>query len=159
MFESYLIPRVCPWALESPDLDKNYYQCWIGLRPHFSPHNGVEENGSLPISATGTVRCEDSETVWQTNRQLPCARPRPVWSPATSCLKKAWLICKLVRCYIYIYIYIKDLVVNFKTSGFFFFWKSVKTKILPLLQSFLFTFLTPIFFFQSHKVVSLSSPF
>ncbi|XP_042474282.1 homogentisate 1,2-dioxygenase-like [Zingiber officinale] len=63
MFESYLIPRICPWALESPDLDKNYYQCWIGLRPHFSPHNGVEENGTLTISATGRVPSEDGETV------------------------------------------------------------------------------------------------
>ncbi|KAK9150318.1 hypothetical protein Syun_008627 [Stephania yunnanensis] len=36
MFESCLIPRVCPWALESPYLDHNYYQCWIGLRSHFS---------------------------------------------------------------------------------------------------------------------------
>ncbi|KAF9588131.1 hypothetical protein IFM89_007607 [Coptis chinensis] len=36
MFESSLIPRVCPWALESPHMDHNYYQCWIGLRSHFS---------------------------------------------------------------------------------------------------------------------------
>ncbi|KAL2944438.1 Homogentisate 1 2-dioxygenase [Bienertia sinuspersici] len=35
MFESYLIPRVCSWALESPFLDHDYYQCWIGLRSHF----------------------------------------------------------------------------------------------------------------------------
>ncbi|XP_021773769.1 homogentisate 1,2-dioxygenase-like isoform X2 [Chenopodium quinoa] len=35
MFESYLIPRVCTWALESPFLDNDYYQCWIGLRSHF----------------------------------------------------------------------------------------------------------------------------
>ncbi|KAF6158429.1 hypothetical protein GIB67_022026 [Kingdonia uniflora] len=36
MFESSLIPRVCPWALESPYMDHNYYQCWIGLKSHFS---------------------------------------------------------------------------------------------------------------------------
>ncbi|KAJ4846351.1 hypothetical protein Tsubulata_021403 [Turnera subulata] len=36
MFESCLIPRVCPWALESPFMDHDYYQCWIGLRSHFS---------------------------------------------------------------------------------------------------------------------------
>ncbi|XP_057539399.1 homogentisate 1,2-dioxygenase isoform X2 [Amaranthus tricolor] len=35
MFESYLIPRVCHWALESPFLDRDYYQCWIGLQSHF----------------------------------------------------------------------------------------------------------------------------
>lgn len=35
MFESYLIPRVCRWALESPFLDHDYYQCWIGLKSHF----------------------------------------------------------------------------------------------------------------------------
>lgn len=36
MFESSLIPRVCQWSLESPHLDPDYYQCWIGLRSHFS---------------------------------------------------------------------------------------------------------------------------
>ncbi|KAG7534159.1 RmlC-like cupin domain superfamily [Arabidopsis thaliana x Arabidopsis arenosa] len=36
MFESALIPRVCHWALESPFLDHDYYQCWIGLKSHFS---------------------------------------------------------------------------------------------------------------------------
>lgn len=36
MFETCLIPRVCPWALESPYRDRDYYQCWIGLRSHFS---------------------------------------------------------------------------------------------------------------------------
>ncbi|XP_043689816.1 homogentisate 1,2-dioxygenase [Telopea speciosissima] len=36
MFESCLIARVCPWALESPHIDHNYYQCWIGLKSHFS---------------------------------------------------------------------------------------------------------------------------
>ncbi|CAA6671546.1 unnamed protein product [Spirodela intermedia] len=44
MFESCLIPRICPWGLDSPHLDHDYYQCWIGLRSHFSsegsePHN------------------------------------------------------------------------------------------------------------------------
>ncbi|KAF7046852.1 hypothetical protein CFC21_055848 [Triticum aestivum] len=36
MFESALIPRVCRWALESPSRDLDYYQCWIGLKSHFS---------------------------------------------------------------------------------------------------------------------------
>ncbi|KAL0546732.1 hypothetical protein IC582_016644 [Cucumis melo] len=35
MFESSLIPRVCSWALESPFMDHDYYQCWIGLKSHF----------------------------------------------------------------------------------------------------------------------------
>jgi homogentisate 1,2-dioxygenase len=39
MFESALIPRVCRWALESPSRDLDYYQCWIGLKSHFS-HEG-----------------------------------------------------------------------------------------------------------------------
>ncbi|KAK8955015.1 Homogentisate 1,2-dioxygenase [Platanthera zijinensis] len=37
MFESSLLPRICPWALESPSRDPDYYQCWIGLKSHFSP--------------------------------------------------------------------------------------------------------------------------
>ncbi|KAJ8765231.1 hypothetical protein K2173_011911 [Erythroxylum novogranatense] len=36
MFESCLIPRICTWALESPYMDHEYYQCWTGLRSHFS---------------------------------------------------------------------------------------------------------------------------
>jgi homogentisate 1,2-dioxygenase len=36
MFESCLIPRVCTWALESPLMDHDYYQCWIGLKSHFT---------------------------------------------------------------------------------------------------------------------------
>ncbi|KAL9264312.1 Homogentisate 1,2-dioxygenase-like protein [Drosera capensis] len=43
MFESCLIPRVCSWALESPFLDNDYYQCWIGLRPHFTHDEGNSE--------------------------------------------------------------------------------------------------------------------
>lgn len=30
------MPRVCPWALESPYIDHEYYQCWIGLKAHFT---------------------------------------------------------------------------------------------------------------------------
>ncbi|GAB4849427.1 hypothetical protein Ancab_004222 [Ancistrocladus abbreviatus] len=36
MFESCLIPQVCPWALDSPFLDHDYHQCRIGLRSHFT---------------------------------------------------------------------------------------------------------------------------
>ncbi|CAH9115655.1 unnamed protein product [Cuscuta europaea] len=41
MFESCLVPRVCPWALDSPFMDHDYYQCWIGLKSHFSPHRSL----------------------------------------------------------------------------------------------------------------------
>ncbi|CAN6482714.1 unnamed protein product [Victoria cruziana] len=44
MFESCLIPRVCQWALESPYRDHDYYQCWIGLKSHFShEEKGIAE--------------------------------------------------------------------------------------------------------------------
>ncbi|CAI8606918.1 unnamed protein product [Vicia faba] len=36
MFESSLIPRISRSALESPFLDPDYYQCWIGLKSHFA---------------------------------------------------------------------------------------------------------------------------
>ncbi|KAI4322984.1 hypothetical protein L6164_022629 [Bauhinia variegata] len=50
MFESSLIPRICQWALESPFMDHDYYQCWIGLRSHFTvketcPESASNENG------------------------------------------------------------------------------------------------------------------
>ena len=41
MFESSLIPRVCRWALDSPYRDLDYYQCWIGLKSHFSDDSGA----------------------------------------------------------------------------------------------------------------------
>lgn len=46
MFESCLIPRVCPWALESPYRDSDYYQCWIGLKSHFYVDNKKSANGN-----------------------------------------------------------------------------------------------------------------
>uniref|UniRef100_A0A7N1A8Y0 homogentisate 1,2-dioxygenase n=1 Tax=Kalanchoe fedtschenkoi TaxID=63787 RepID=A0A7N1A8Y0_KALFE len=36
MFESALIPRICPWALESPAMDHDYLQHWIGMKSHFN---------------------------------------------------------------------------------------------------------------------------
>ncbi|XP_008784438.2 homogentisate 1,2-dioxygenase isoform X2 [Phoenix dactylifera] len=53
MFESSLVPRICPWALESPNVDADYYQCWIGLKSHFSCNGRPEVNGSFtPSSAS-----------------------------------------------------------------------------------------------------------
>lgn len=43
MFESCLMPRVCPWALESPYMDHDYYQCWIGLKSHFTHGEDSEQ--------------------------------------------------------------------------------------------------------------------
>lgn len=43
MFESSLIPRVTPWALNSPHRDHDYYKCWIGLKSHFN-HEDANEN-------------------------------------------------------------------------------------------------------------------
>ncbi|XP_020592921.1 homogentisate 1,2-dioxygenase [Phalaenopsis equestris] len=40
MFESSLLPHICTWSLESPCRDADYYQCWIGLKSHFSAENG-----------------------------------------------------------------------------------------------------------------------
>ncbi|KAL2476391.1 Homogentisate 1 [Abeliophyllum distichum] len=47
MFESCLIPRVCQWALESPYMDHDYYQCWIGLKSHFTCELGEERKRDL----------------------------------------------------------------------------------------------------------------
>ncbi|KAG9159501.1 hypothetical protein Leryth_022752 [Lithospermum erythrorhizon] len=61
MFESSLITRACPWALDSPLMDQNYYQCWIGLKSHFTYEvekqageeipNGDGKKESLPSAA------------------------------------------------------------------------------------------------------------
>ncbi|KAJ7527699.1 hypothetical protein O6H91_16G067200 [Diphasiastrum complanatum] len=39
MFESSLTPKITPWAFNSPDIDPDYYKCWIGLRSHFDQGN------------------------------------------------------------------------------------------------------------------------
>lgn len=56
MFESALIPRVCPWALEPPRRDPNYYQCWIGLRSHFSgDKKETTSEGNSTVPGNGEV--------------------------------------------------------------------------------------------------------
>ncbi|XP_073039726.1 homogentisate 1,2-dioxygenase [Primulina eburnea] len=51
MFESCLIPRVCSWALESPYMDHDYYQCWIGLKSHFTLELVNQQNQELQNGA------------------------------------------------------------------------------------------------------------
>ncbi|VAI00136.1 unnamed protein product [Triticum turgidum subsp. durum] len=51
MFESALIPLVCRWALESPSRDLDYYQCWIGLKSHFS--HGDDDGDDGPATTGG----------------------------------------------------------------------------------------------------------
>lgn len=47
MFESCLMPRICPWALQSPSIDHDYYQCWVGLRSHFSPEKTSDDSQKI----------------------------------------------------------------------------------------------------------------
>lgn len=47
MFESCLMPRICPWALDSPSIDHDYYQCWVGLRSHFSREEASDESQTI----------------------------------------------------------------------------------------------------------------
>jgi homogentisate 1,2-dioxygenase len=58
MFESALIPRVCHWALESPSRDLDYYQCWIGLKSHFSHDNHDGDDG--PVTPGDEARTNSS---------------------------------------------------------------------------------------------------
>ncbi|KAG2501039.1 hypothetical protein HYH03_000858 [Edaphochlamys debaryana] len=37
MFETSAIPRVTPAALGCPNVDRDYYKCWVGLKSHFDP--------------------------------------------------------------------------------------------------------------------------
>ena len=39
MFETSFTPHVTKHAMESEQLDKDYYKCWVGLRPHFDRNN------------------------------------------------------------------------------------------------------------------------
>jgi homogentisate 1,2-dioxygenase len=39
MFETSLSLAVAPWAMESPNVDKKYNECWQGLKSHFTYEN------------------------------------------------------------------------------------------------------------------------
>ena len=39
MFETSAIPRLTPHALGAPNVDREYYECWLGLKSHFDPEN------------------------------------------------------------------------------------------------------------------------
>ena len=38
MFETSAVPRLTPHALGAPNVDRDYYQCWLGLKSHFNPN-------------------------------------------------------------------------------------------------------------------------
>lgn len=42
MFEVNAIPRVTAQALSSPCVDQQYYECWEGLRSHFTGPSGPQ---------------------------------------------------------------------------------------------------------------------
>ncbi|KAG1652959.1 hypothetical protein FOA52_008495 [Chlamydomonas sp. UWO 241] len=48
MFETHMTPRTTPQALGSPCIDRDYYQCWMGLRKHF-----VHPGGAAAASGSG----------------------------------------------------------------------------------------------------------
>lgn len=50
MFETYLTPRVTAAALGSPQIDRNYYKCWMGLQSHFDRNWTPPED---PVNAPG----------------------------------------------------------------------------------------------------------
>jgi homogentisate 1,2-dioxygenase len=35
--QTNLVPRVTAHALAAPNIDREYYQCWLGLKSHFDP--------------------------------------------------------------------------------------------------------------------------
>lgn len=39
MFETSAIPRLTPHALGASNIDRGYYECWLGLKSHFDPEN------------------------------------------------------------------------------------------------------------------------
>lgn len=56
MFEFNMVPRLTATALGAPTIDRDYYQCWIGLKSHFDPgwtSEGAKESRSHAIGPTG----------------------------------------------------------------------------------------------------------
>ncbi|GAB4820865.1 hypothetical protein N2152v2_007911 [Parachlorella kessleri] len=52
MFETYYTPRLTPQALGATNIDRNYYQCWIGLKSHFDPSAPAPMSPAAAAAAT-----------------------------------------------------------------------------------------------------------
>ena len=42
MFETNYFPKLTAAAMAAPNIDRDYYKCWVGLKQHFDL-NAVEE--------------------------------------------------------------------------------------------------------------------
>ncbi len=49
-FETNFTPRVTPAALGSPCVDRSYYQCWTGLKSHFTGPPAPPAVSGLPAA-------------------------------------------------------------------------------------------------------------
>lgn len=52
MFETYYTPRLTCQAMGAPNIDRNYYQCWVGLKSHFDPSWTPSKAAAAAQSAT-----------------------------------------------------------------------------------------------------------
>lgn len=68
MFETYVTPRVTPAALGAPNIDRDYYKCWLGLKSHFThpelPVCGSAAGTSAALAGQG-VKSRDAAAVLQ----------------------------------------------------------------------------------------------
>ncbi|KAL4422217.1 hypothetical protein ABPG77_009692 [Micractinium sp. CCAP 211/92] len=56
MFETYYTPRLTPHAVGAPNIDRNYYQCWLGLKSHFDPEWTPEKAATLTVSREAALQ-------------------------------------------------------------------------------------------------------
>jgi homogentisate 1,2-dioxygenase len=48
MFETHYTPRITAHAVAASNIDRNYYQCWLGLKSHFDPTWTPEKAAAAP---------------------------------------------------------------------------------------------------------------
>jgi homogentisate 1,2-dioxygenase len=55
MFEVHYTPRVMPGAMALPQIDRDYYKCWSGLKSHFvHPAVKAAASNGKPLVASKT---------------------------------------------------------------------------------------------------------
>lgn len=60
MFEVSAVPRLTPFALGAQNVDRDYYQCWIGLKSHFDPRN-IGGSDAVHDSKSSEARAQEDK--------------------------------------------------------------------------------------------------
>ena len=77
MFETNLFPKLTQAAMAAPNIDRDYYKCWVGLKQHFDLNEAeklvLEEQSRLENNKGGFHHQQNNNNNLQ--RQSPSRSP------------------------------------------------------------------------------------